>query len=281
MSLAFLPVSSLSKQSLRCVFVCAFALGLCAPVSAQTPPNERTGLQPESPASEWGIGIGAISQQLGIKDIDRNTNVFPFISYENRYIRWFGPNLDVKLPSLQINNAQRIAFTLSVGYDFSGYDDDDIKDTPVLQGMDERDGGFVIGATAQWETPVVNVSAKWTGDISGDRDGSTFSLGLDKRWMLGQQVMLSPRIVATWLDESYVDYQYGVLANEATADRQAYSGDSTINIELGLRTAYLFNRQSSIFIDASIISLGDEIKDSPLVDSSTENRVMFAYLYKF
>jgi outer membrane protein len=99
--------------------------------------------------------------------------------------------------------------------------------------------------------------------------------------MLGQQVMLSPRIVATWLDESYVDYQYGVRANEATSERQAYIGDSTINIELGLRTAYLFSRQSSIFIDASIISLGDEIKDSPLVDSSTENRVMFAYLYKF
>ncbi|MEI8646822.1 hypothetical protein P4S73_01125 [Paraglaciecola sp. Hal342] len=40
---------------------------------------------------------------------------------------------------------------------------------------------------------IVNVSAKWTGDISGDRDGNTFSLGFDKRWMLGQQVMLSPR----------------------------------------------------------------------------------------
>ena len=96
---------------------------------------------------------------MGIKDIDRNTNVIPFISYENRYVRWFGPNLDVKLPNLQINQEQRIAFTLSAGYDFSGYDDDDIEDTPILQGMDERDGGFVIGATAQWQNPIVNVSA--------------------------------------------------------------------------------------------------------------------------
>ena len=281
MSFAFSPVFKSSKQSLCSFTALTFALGLCAPASAQAPTNQRAGLQPESTESHWGIGIGAISQQLGIKDIDRNTNVIPFISYENRYVRWFGPNLDVKLPSLQINQEQRIAFTLSAGYDFSGYDDDDIEDTPILQGMDERDGGFVLGATAQWQNPIVNVSAKWTGDISGDRDGNTFSLGLDKRWMLGQQVMLSPRIVATWLDESYVDYQYGIRANEATAERQAYSGDSTINIELGLRTAYLFNRQSSIFIDASIISLGDEIKDSPLVDSSTENRLMFAYLYKF
>ncbi|MEI8646821.1 hypothetical protein P4S73_01120 [Paraglaciecola sp. Hal342] len=66
------------------LFYCAPHLlwGYAAPASAQAPTHQRAGLQPESTESHWGIGISAISQQLGIKDIDRNTNVIPFISYE-------------------------------------------------------------------------------------------------------------------------------------------------------------------------------------------------------
>ncbi|MEI8646823.1 hypothetical protein P4S73_01130 [Paraglaciecola sp. Hal342] len=67
---------------------------------------------------------------------------------------------------------------------------------------------------------------------------------------------------ATWITST-------VFVPTKRQQSQAYSGDSTINIELGLRTAYLFNRTKfEFFIDANIISLGDEIEDGPLVDSS-------------
>ena len=44
---------------------------------------------------------------------------------------------------------------------------------------------------------------------------------------------------------------------------------------------YLFNRHHSMFVDVGVTSLGSGIKDSPLVDSSTENRVFLGYLYRF
>ena len=256
-------------------------LGFCAPIMTLANAAEYRGGRPDTNTSRWGIGIGAISQQQGIKGIDRNTVVIPFLSYESQYVRWFGPSIDIKLPSVIIDKAQQIKFSLTGRYDFGGYDDDDIDDTPILQGMDEREGGFGIGAKAQWQNPWLDVYAQWMSDVSGDRDGHYFSLGVDKRWIFDQQIMVSPRIVAVWLDDNYVDFQYGVQSHEATVARSAYIGEATVNIELGVRVAYLFDRSSSVFIDGSITSLGDEIKDSPLVDSATENRFMLAYLYKF
>ena len=79
----------------------------------------------------------------------------------------------------------------------------------------------------------------------------------------------------------YVDYYYGVRANEMTADRAYYQGESAVNIEVGARGGYMFKQKHFVFLDVSVTSLASEIKDSPLVDSSTENRLMLGYIYSF
>ncbi|WP_166424162.1 MipA/OmpV family protein [Paraglaciecola sp. 20A4] len=275
-----IPYLTVPKQRIA-INAVILLMGFCGPITAFANVAEYKGSRPDVNVSQWGIGIGAISQQQGIEGIDRNTVVIPFLSYESQYIRWFGPSIDIKLPSLIIDSTQKIKFSLTGRYDFGGYDNDDIEDTPILQGMDEREGGFGIGAKAHWQNPWLDVNAQWMSDVSGDREGYFFSLGVDKTWMFGQQIMLSPRIVAVFLNDNYVDFQYGVRSYEATAARSMYKGEATVNIEYGMRVAYLFDKRSSVFIDGSITSLGDEIKDSPLVDSATENKFMLAYLYKF
>lgn len=232
--------------------------------------------------SQWGAGVGVVSNQKAYKDIARDTLIIPIITYENPYIRWFGTHLDVKLPSYEMSHSQQIDFSLSADYDLgSGYDNSEARDTPILNDMDERKGVFALGAKMHWVNPWVDVSAQWMFDVSGDREGNRAKLGFEKKWMFGNHVMLSPRLMLTWQDDHFVDYHYGVRAHEVRNDRPAYRGESSLNIEYGLRSAYMFDKQNAMMLDVGVSQLGSAIKDSPLVDSSTENTLFFIYMHTF
>ena len=74
---------------------------------------------------------------------------------------------------------------------------------------------------------------------------------------------------------------YGVRDSEATAGRAAYTGKATLNPEISLSGIYRFDRHHSMMLNVGVKALGKEIKDSPIVDRSTENRVMLGYTYRF
>jgi outer membrane protein len=247
----------------------ALVLGLGASTAASAD-------QPEG--SAWGLGVGAVSSQQPYKGIDRDSEVLPLIYFENEYLRVFGPTAEIKLPGLEISDTQQLDFSLVGEYDFSGYDDDDAR---ILEGMSDRKGGFWAGAKVEWRNDLADVSAEWLGDVSGNSKGQRFTLGLERSWRIGEHIMLTPRLAAIWQDEKYVDYYFGVRENEARIDRAAYDGKSGINTEFGVRGNYMFDDHHSVFLDLKATSLANEIKDSPLVDQSTENSVLFGYLYRF
>ncbi|MFC4653965.1 MULTISPECIES: MipA/OmpV family protein [Rheinheimera] len=267
--------AAFSKPRFYCAGLAAL-LSLPMLASAQQEPAEQT-----EPESSWGLGVAALSSQKAFTDMDRDTKVLPFLTYENQYLSWMGPNLDIKLPGLDLGDSQQLDFALTAQYDFGGYDDDDIRDTPILAGMDERKGGLWAGITAKWSSPWADLSLQWLSDASGHSKGRRLSLGIERNWFFGDHLILTPKISASWLDDKEVNYLYGVQQHEARLDRPAYTASSTMNIEYGVRGMYLFNQSHSLLLDLSVTSLGSEIKDSPLVDSSTEQRALFAYIYRF
>ncbi|MCL5975895.1 MAG: MipA/OmpV family protein, partial [Gammaproteobacteria bacterium] len=149
------------------------------------------------------------------------------------------------------------------------------------EGMKDRDGGFWMGAKVEWKNPLVNITAELVTEVSGDSDGSSFNLGFERSWDFKERFTLTPRLVASWSDKDYVDYYYGVRQEEVNANRSFYKGDSTVNIEAGIRGDYMFNEKHFMFLDLSVTSLGSEIEDSPIVDSSTQSRVFLGYIYRF
>ena len=228
--------------------------------------------------STWGLGVAGVSTQKAYGGSDRDNTAFPLIVYENPWLRVFGPVVEAKLPSLDLGAKQRLDFRLLAKYDGSGYAS---EDAPLLAGMQQRKPGFWAGGKVSWKNEIADLSLELTGDASGHSKGTRASLGLERNWRLGEQVMLAPRMSASWMDAKYVDYYYGVRADEATAGRAAYSGKATVNAELGARATYQFDRQNALFLDAGITGLGKGIKNSPLVDRPTENRVAVGYLYRF
>lgn len=243
---------------------------LCLPLTAQASDDEQE--------SSWGLGLGVMSSQKAYTDMDRDTKVIPFISYENEYIEVLGPNLKYKLPGFELNDANKFNFNLVGEYDFS---DNDPDETPILNGMEERDGGFWVGAQVEWQNEFVNVSLEFLTEAAGDSDGSMFNLGFERTWTIGERYMLTPRVVLSRVDKNYVDYYYGVRADEVRSDRAFYQGEAGLNTEIGLRAMYMFDRNQMLMLDLAVTSLASEIKDSPLVDSSTESRVILGYIYRF
>jgi len=263
-----LPASALHTAATASAFV--LGLGMASIASAAG--------SDASSASSWGLGLAAVSTQKPYAGIDRDDTAFPLVYFENKYVRIFGPGVELKLHSLDINDTQRLNFRLVGKYNGSGYEEDDAD---ILSGMSERKGGIWAGAKVQWETNLVDVNAEWLADVSGNSKGQRLNLAVEKTWRFGEHVMLTPRLGATWLDKKYVDYYYGVETDEIMFNRPAYAGKSGVNLELGVRGNYIFDSWHSVFLDIGVTSLAEEIKDSPLVDSSTDNRLLMGYMYRF
>jgi len=248
----------------------ALAVGLVAAAVAVAAPADET--------SSWGLGIAAFTVQKPYTGIKRETHALPLLSYENQYVRVFGPVVELKAYSIDLGDGQRLDLRLVGKYDFSGYEAGDAR---ILNGMRERKNGFWAGGKVTWRSGVVDVSAELQADVSGKSKGRRAIFGLEKNWRVSEHIMLTPRASAIWVDKKYVDYYYGVAADEASAGRVAYMGTSGVNAELGLRSTYIIGTSHSLFVDLGVTKLSKKIKDSPLVDRSSENRVGLGYLYSF
>jgi outer membrane protein len=233
----------------------------------------------QSKSYSWGLGLAGITQQLSYTGIDRDNIAVPLIYFENRWLQLFGPFLDIKAPGIKWSEEQELSFTGRIQlFGTNGYEADD---APILNGMAERKSGLFAGPTAKWSNPFANVSLEWMLDASGESKGQTIKLGLEHSFQSGGHFMFTPSVAAIWLDKKYADYYYGVRSAEARAGRPAYVADSTMNVELALRTDYMIDPKQAVFLSLGYTALGSEIKDSPLTDRSGETQVFMGYLYRF
>jgi outer membrane protein len=211
--------------------------------------------------------------------MDRETRGLPMLSYENQYVKLSGPNLELKLPGLKLSESQRLNF--GVVADLFGGGGYEASDSPALAGMAERKSSVWAGVKVEWENDLADVKLELLGDASGNSKGRRVVLGLERKWMLSPKLMLIPQVSIESVDKKYVDYYYGVRASEARAGRAAYAGQSTVNPEISLTGIYRFDKQQSLMLNVGVKSVGKEIKNSPIVGRSTENRVMVGYMYRF
>lgn len=223
--------------------------------------------------SRWSLGLGAVTVQKAYRDIDRSNMAVPLLNYENKWVSFSVPKLDIKLYS-----SHSLSFRLRARY--AGSEGYESSDSPFLAGMDDRKGSFWAGGAAIWKNDIANLSAELLGDASGKSKGSRFKLQADRRFGVGS-FGFTPRLGAEWYDSKFVDFYYGVTASEATVGRSAYQGNSSNAVEAGLRIDYSPARQHNLYLDFGITQFGSAIKDSPLVEKANQSSVSLGYLYKF
>jgi MipA family protein len=233
----------------------------------------------ESKSYSWGLGLGAISQQQAYVGIDRENIAIPVIYFENRWVQLFGPWLDIKAPELEWSQDQKLSSGVRTQlFGFNGYE---AGDAAILNGMEERKSGIFAGPFVKWSNPLVDVSLEWMLNASGNSKGQRMTLGLERQFHVGEHLMFTPSATATWMDEKYVDYYYGVRNSEARLGRPAYVAGGTMNADFSLRTDYMFDQHHAVFGMFQYTALGSEIKDSPLTGRSGETMVLMGYMYRF
>ena len=240
-------------------------------VQAQVLAPELAAKEAQPASSQWGLGIGAGYTTKAYRDFDNKVSPLPLVLYENRYISFFGTTLDAKLPS-----AGPVSFRLRAKYSMDGYE---AKDSPFLSGMEERKGGLWLGGAAIWKGSFLDASVEALS-ATGDAEGKRVKLELSRNFKTGD-LTITPRVAANWYDSKYVDYYYGVRASEVRTGRASYTGKSSTNAEVGVRIGYAVAPRHNVFVDLSATTLGSSIKDSPLVEKSSESSVKFGYLYSF
>jgi len=227
---------------------------------------------PTDKPATWGLGVAAGTEHGVYKGTDNRTTVIPLILYDNEYVHLFGATADLKLPSVDaFHFALRAKYSLGAGYKAS--------DSAYLSGMAERNGGLFLGGAATWQAPWLTLSAEWL-KAAGQSKGQEFALNAEHTFAVGR-FRLTPHIGAEWYDDKYVDYYYGVQANEATASRPQYTGAATTNVGAGLRVTYVLKKNQSLLLDLSDTHKGNNISNSPLVDKTTTPGIRIGYLYNF
>lgn len=248
----------------------SLAAGLQAPVFAQ---SQDGGHAVAASSARWGLGLGVGVKRKPYAGIGSEASAIPFVSYENDYVRLFGPTLDVKLGS-----AAGLSFTARAKVDIGGgYE---ASDSVALAGMGERKGSAWLGGAAEWKSGDLKLSLEALADVSGHSKGRQLKLGVEHDFQVGG-FRMTPYASAMSRDGKYVGYYFGVRPDEATSTRPAYAGRRTTDAEAGLRLAYPIAPRQTILLDARAEFLGSAVKDSPIVDRSSVPSLRLVYMYRF
>ncbi|QBM29191.1 MipA/OmpV family protein [Hydrogenophaga pseudoflava] len=222
--------------------------------------------------SVWGVGLAAILESSPYRGVDDETKALPVVTFENRWVRVFGPGLEVKLGTVGDT-----ALGLTATYSDNGFK---ASDSPFLSGMGERKNSAWLGLRGRHAFDWATMSSEISVDASDHSGGTKVRIGMERRFALGE-LGITPRLAATWIDREFTRYYYGVSTGEARPGRSAYSPDATVNTSAGVRLDYRLAPQQTLFLDLGVEVLGQQIRKSPLVDRRSVPEVRLGYLYRF
>ncbi len=242
------------------LFAAAVALLAAAPAVAQG----------DNKSVSLGVGVLVIPKPY--IDMDSEITPLPVLGLRYKAFYFEGIRMGVRgrpRPHLELDGFVQVRF--------DGYEADD---SPALAGMADRDLSMDAG---------LGIAGKWDGaelgftvlvDALDESGGHEIDLSLGFPFEAGRW-RLEPSATVAWLSEDLVGHYYGVLPGEATPDRAAYAGDSTINLQIGFQAIRPFNNGWTLRFDLEGIAYGNEIKSSPIVEDNLGIKAVAAAFYTF
>lgn len=228
-------------------------------------------VQTERATSEFhgSLGAGLLSYQKNVSDSSRKVALLPLVmmTYQD-WAHWSIGGGGVWLLQSDDHAAK-------LGLGIKGHRGYKPADDPAYAGMSERRSSIDGGVNVVWRTEIVNTGVNFYTDLGNASKGSSASLRFSHVFRVSQEFSLIPGISAEWMNAHVVDYYYGVLASEATVNRPAYSGRSTVNYSAGLNAGYRLSHSWLLLGGLNYRRLGSGIVDSPLV---MNNHSTFVYL---
>lgn len=220
------------------------------------------------------LGVAAGVSESQYHGVDSDLTAIPIVFVDNSWISLLGTTIDLKVA--QTNS---LAFSIRGKYAFGdGYDR---SDSYIFDGMNNRDSSFWIGPAMTWSTTMFDLKLNTLLDTMNNSEGQQASVSISKKIQVSQHLNLEPSLAATWYNDKYVNYYYGVNPSEIKVNREQYDANSATVINAGLRFNYIINKNQSVAFNFSIKHFGSEMSHSPLVDKKTTAAAYLGYIYRF
>jgi outer membrane protein len=247
--------------------------------SVTVPPGETVPIDIElfrvlGERGRLGIGAGAVGQSSPYRDSDETVlQAIPAITYNGERLQWVGPNVQYG-----VLGSGRLRLALSASYRIGAYEEDD---SDVLTGLGDRDSTLLAGLGLRYELPGgVNLLARYEHDVLDNIGGGQGRVRLSKGFQTGI-FRLIPQLSVNWLASDLANHDFGVPASVALPGRPAYAVGDVVSVEAGFGSFIEITENWRAIINLSVEQFGDEVGDSPIVDTDRVVRGFAAITYVF
>jgi len=243
----------------------------------------NTGLGPNVKDSDYAgpknlflVGGGAIITKNPYKGIDTEIHGIPIIIYKTDRFSLYGPRMSYLLfedDGWDISSLAKVRF--------EGYEESDSR---YLRGMDDREWTLELGGSLSKTFLLGKLTADFGADILNEHKGHELRLSYsyDFRDMLKIPTLtLTPSIGMNYRSRQLNDYYYGVHSSEVIVGRPEYDAGDSIGLMTGIRVNYTLSQSLSLMGMISFEWLGDEIKNSPVVDEDHMESFLLGIIYRF
>lgn len=262
------------RQPTLLIFFAALALPAAAgnPVTQIHTEGVRDGTVGLGAGFRWGDSPYRGIQDIGSIVNDNDYDVMPFYFYEGKYLFAHGSTAGVHLLD---RNGLRLDAILDYRFDRLEADRDEYFRT-----VDDReqslDGGLRLSYGGDWG----DLSLAGVTDTVDKHNGRELDLTYRYSWRWNRWTF-SPFASYLYQDSDLVGYYYGVSEAESRDDLAAYSPGSTSFWRTGFNASYQWSTRMRVFANVSYEQLGDEVRDSPLVDEDYLYSTMVGFAYGF
>lgn len=232
---------------------------------------------PSAAKRPFTLGAGVVYRDKVYEDYSDSDKVqpIPLILYEGDVFFVRGSNLGWKLVS---TNPWEVAVLGEFWGD--GYDSDDAD---ILEGMDDRDPSFALGAHVIWRPEKFGLKLSAAADVVSASDGNqvrgeAFFANRVDSWFYRASAG------AVWNDGDFIDYYYGVQSDEVDTSlgRTFYEGDSEYFYRAGLVVGYQRPQSPWLFVFGGRYDfMGDEVDDSPITSEDEMFTGFLGFGYTF
>ncbi len=257
----------------------------CQRVDDDGSPSDRG---EKSHAWRAGLGFwGASNPYEGASD-DGESGIFPYLAFENDWLRVDPSELAIKAVSTQRFQVEAFLAPRWVSAD--------PKKTVSYTDL-ERETSLDIGLRMSTTLGAAKASLEYRGDISGEIEGSELTASLGAQTAVTPKLSIGAESGIHWRDKKLATYMYGVRADEvliagqngAVIDRPRYDFDRDMVGHkegafipfAGLQAGYAFTDKVQLVVYSGFEFFDEDVRNSPVISDDLATSSYLGLMYSF
>lgn len=227
-------------------------------------------------AQKVSLGAGPYIQSQPYSDVKNIVVPSPVIFFDNSlfYIRWSRAGLYFMGEK---NDDYAWGLSLTIQPRPYGYE---ASDSAALEGMQQRKNSLEAGVALSFKRGDAYVESMLVTDVLGRSQAWIFKTEVGYAWHVGD-LSLYPSLLVIYQSADFIDYYYGVKAEETRANRPYYKPNSGVDYAAQTYISYPLTKELDIFVNIRADRLSNQVTSSPIVEDGYIYSGLVSLIYTF